>query len=142
MSRPINKDIPQGMQSWDAELRDDLRQLYKTPVPLPNGEYLLASGSTEGSAYTSVGSLPSASSYDGCLAAVDDGGDWTPYFSNGTAWVQIGNFADVNALIDSTGGTSGGDTIAVVTNVATTNNAVATLAAKVNEIIAALGLDI
>ncbi len=46
--------------------------------------------------------------------------------------------ASITALTDNSGGTSGGNTIAVVSDTATTKNAVATLAAKVNAIIAAL----
>lgn len=41
---------------------------------------------------------------------------------------------DVNALTDNSGGTSGGDTIAAVSDVATAANAIATLAAKVNQL--------
>jgi hypothetical protein len=144
MSRPLNKDIPQGLQSWDAELRDDLKQFYKTPLPLPNGTFELASGSTEGTAYTDVGDLPAAGSYDGCIAVVNDGGNWIPYFSDGTTWWQLcrSDGTDINVLTDSTGGSPGGDTVSAVTNVATTNDAIATLIAKVNAIISALDLDI
>lgn len=44
----------------------------------------------------------------------------------------------VPALTNNSGGTSGGNTIAAVTDVATANNAIATLAVKVNAILAAL----
>lgn len=42
------------------------------------------------------------------------------------------------ALTDNSSGTSGGDTIAAVTDVATAADAIATLAAKLNAIIAAV----
>lgn len=54
---------------------------------------------------------------------------------NGTV---AGALAGVTALTDSSTGTSGGNTIAAVSDVATAANAIATLAAKVNAIIAAL----
>ncbi len=89
MSRPLNTDIAQGSQSWDAPLRDNLKQLYKTPMPLPNGQFELADGSTEGSAYTSSGDLPTASNYEGCVATVNNSGTWEMWFSDGTSWVQV-----------------------------------------------------
>lgn len=49
-----------------------------------------------------------------------------------------GALTGVTALTDSSTGTSGGNTIAAVSDVATAANAIATLAAKVNAIIAAL----
>lgn len=49
-----------------------------------------------------------------------------------------GALEGVVALTDSSTGTSGGNTIAAVSDVATAANAIATLAAKVNAIIAAL----
>lgn len=48
------------------------------------------------------------------------------------------NVADIAALTDSSTGTSGGNTIGAVSDVATAANAIATLAAKVNAILAAL----
>jgi hypothetical protein len=49
-----------------------------------------------------------------------------------------GALASVTALTDNSTGTSGGNTIGAVSDVATTANAIATLAAKINAIIAAL----
>ncbi len=89
MSRPLNSDIVQGQQSWDADLRDSLRGLYKTPFPVPNGTYVLADGSTEGSAYTSSAGLPAANQNEGCLASVNNAGTWELWFSDGTTWVQV-----------------------------------------------------
>lgn len=144
MSRPLNKDIQQGQQSWDADLRDDLRQLYKTPVPFPNGTYQLASGATEGTAYTSFGSLPSAGSYEGCVAAVDDG-NWTPYYSDGTAWrrLVVSDGTDINTLLDNGGGVGGGDQIVgPLVTISDVKDAVKTISTKINDIISTLGLDL
>lgn len=44
----------------------------------------------------------------------------------------------ITALTDSSTGTSGGNTIAAVTDVASAANAIATLSAKLNAVIAAL----
>lgn len=143
MSRPLNKDIIQGKQSWDADVRDNQRTLFKTPLPLPNGTYKLASGSTEGSPYSSSGALPPANAHDGCLAAVNESGTWRLYESNGTNWRRLVSAASgvTPELADNSGGTSGGDTIAAVSTVADAANAIATLAAKLNSIIVRLGLD-
>lgn len=146
MSRPLNKDIVQGKESWDSDLRDDLKQLYKTPVPLPNGTYELADGSTEGSPYTGSGDLPSANQHDGCVAAIDHTTrGWVPFFSDGTSWKELSlrTGADINVLTDNSGGTSGGDTIVgPLANISDVQDAVATLAEKINDIITELGLDL
>lgn len=144
MTRPLNNDIVQGQQSWDGDLRDNLKSLFKTPLPVPNGEYELSNGSTEGSAYTSSAGLPSATLFDGCLAAVNQSGTWSLWTSNGTSWRRLvsSNNTDINALVDNSGGSSGGDTISAVTTVGEAADGIATLAAKVNAIISALGLDL
>lgn len=48
------------------------------------------------------------------------------------------NVINIAALTDSSTGTSGGDTIGAVTDTASAANAIATLAAKVNALLAAL----
>ena len=142
MTRPLNNDPKQGLQSWDADLRDDLRQLYRTPYPVPNGQFLLQDGTTEGIAYTSVGALPSAGQHDGCIAAVEISNVWYLYFSNGTSWQRVVSRVGsiVDTLTDNSTGTSGGNTIGAVTDVASAADAIATLAAKLNAVIAELQL--
>lgn len=48
------------------------------------------------------------------------------------------DIAALTALTDNSTGTSGGNTVAAVTDVATAANAIATLTAKVNAILAAV----
>jgi hypothetical protein len=54
------------------------------------------------------------------------------------AYGSVQQAATVAALTDSSGGTGGGNTIAVVTDNASAANAIATLAAKLNATLAAL----
>lgn len=49
-----------------------------------------------------------------------------------------GALSSVAVVTDNSGGTSGGNTIAAVTDVATAANAIATLAAKLNAVINAM----
>lgn len=73
------------------------------------------------------------------LAAwIGDGGSLTLPAATTSAAGVVKQGAAVTNLTDNSGGTSGGNTIAATTDQASTSNAVATLAAKVNAILVAL----
>lgn len=132
MARPERQDIGSSLESWDEPTDQNFQNLMEIVTTLGNGQ--------EGSLYTDVGDLPNASSYEGCLAAVD-AGTWEIYFSDGTSWVRVGTTADdsdIGAITDNSGGTAGGTqgarVIAEVTNLATAQDAITTLAAWCNEL--------
>ena len=71
MARPIRRTIASGIAAWDADADHNFSLLTDGPFPM-----LIADA---------TGDLPSASSYDDCLALV---GTTTVlmYLSNGTTW--------------------------------------------------------
>lgn len=75
MTRP-NIDptqIVSGIEGWDALLRDMLDAMLKKPIPVPQ--------------YPDFASLPTATSYDRCMATtVDTNKLW---FSDGSTWREV-----------------------------------------------------
>jgi len=130
MSRPSLTAITHDEQGWDSNINDNMDAIGTTPF---------APG-----LYANTGALPNPGAYDGCIAAVGSSAPYEIYMSTGSAWVHMvtSDGTDVNSLTDNSGGSSGGDTIAAVSSVATAADAVATLAAKLNSVIARLGLDL
>jgi hypothetical protein len=75
MSRPVldPTQLQNGMQSWDAYLRDFLATAFSGPMPVKE--------------YADTGSLPTAGSFDRCLAAtVSPAKLW---FSQGGVWKEV-----------------------------------------------------
>ena len=139
MSKPTRTTIASSGQAWDAAVDDNFALIFESPIPIKE--------------YANSGSLPPAGNFDRCFAVVNDGvAGWVLMLSDGSAWKIIGRQAAANAnLTDSSGGSSGGNTIAAIPNPAdspasadalrddlVTNtipalkNAIATLAAKLN----------
>lgn len=75
MTRPTitPADLVNGQQGWDATLRDMLTAIVTNPLPVPE--------------FADFASLPTASSYDRCLATTAD--DNKLYFSKGGAWKEV-----------------------------------------------------
>ena len=75
MTRP-NLDpavFQNGIEAWDALLRDFLTGITRTPFPVAE--------------YANAAALPSAASYERCLATtIDTNKLW---FSNGTIWKEV-----------------------------------------------------
>ena len=142
-TRPILDDITSGLAAWDGPVDDNFKRIMNGPFPI----YRVAN----------VGSLPSASTHEDCFAWVISPG--ALYKSNGSAWVLYGSTAGTTALTDNSWGTPS-NTLAfidqTITGVDGTGNnaadvaevntvlgdladAVASLSAKVNEILTATG---
>ncbi len=68
MSRPTRKIIASGISAWDADVDFNFALLTDYPFAIYQA--------------SSVGTLPSASTYPDCLALVGS----TLYISNGTSW--------------------------------------------------------
>lgn len=77
MTRPTRRTIASGIAAWDADVDANFDQI--TGAPFPMFQVSL------------VGSLPAASSYDDCLALVDD----VMYISNGSTWEVYQQSANV-----------------------------------------------
>ena len=86
MARPERNVIPSGEAAWDGEVDSNFSILTDSPFPL-----LLAAN---------TGALPTASSYDGCLALVGTTSAARLYISNGSSWVLYD--AKAAHLADST----------------------------------------
>lgn len=72
MSRPTRRVIASGIASWDVD--NDANFDIITGGPFPMFQVSL------------VADLPTASSYDDCLAIVGTGASARMYISNGTSW--------------------------------------------------------
>lgn len=77
MPRPTPDAILSGMQSWDASVEANFNLIFETPLPLAT--------------YADFGSLPTASSYEGCIALIED--EDVLVVSDGAAWTRIGRQA-------------------------------------------------
>lgn len=134
MTRPAFAPITSNVQGWDAPLNDDINILRLGPWPVYQA---LDSG------LDSLSDLEftyPAANFDRCLVWVNDATKgWRLAVSvpvSGTpTWLWLPKAALDVLLTDSSGGTSGGNTIAACTDVATLANAVATLAAKINSLL-------
>lgn len=139
MARPTKNDIDSGIQNWDGKIDDNDEALYNGPMPIhehTGDESDLASTFAPGA-------------YDRCHVMVDHSTlGWSLYVSDGSAWNRIWSVGTIAAIVDMTdnsGGTAN-DTIASITNAANagsadvgpTQDAIADLAAKQQEIIDAL----
>lgn len=125
MARPAHTNIQSWEASWDAAVDTNFDLIFVTPLPI--GEY---AGS---------GAFPAAADYDGCILH-DSNNDGDLYVSDGTNWVQLSHKVTdtITDLTDNSGGSSGGNTIASVTDISTAADAIATLAAKLNDVLAKL----
>jgi hypothetical protein len=70
MPRPERNVIGSGEAAWDGEVDSNFSIITETPFPIAS--------------YATTGNLPSASSYDDCLAHVQ--ADDRLYISNGSIW--------------------------------------------------------
>jgi len=129
MAKPTYPEIVAGDESWDAQL-ESWRTILTTGIPIPN--------------YDDVASLPAVASYEDSLALADVNND-ADYVGKVAvlgidgAWTKLANqCAEVAALVDNGGGSSGSGTIAAVTDVATAADAIATLAEQVNALLTAM----
>lgn len=76
MARPTRRIIASGIAAWDADVDENFDKI--TGAPFPMAQYTLA------------GDLPTASSYDDCLALVGN----ILYISNGATWEVYTGEAD------------------------------------------------
>lgn len=139
-------------QGWDGDVDDDFSDLQGflqpgTTAGFPVPQFLVAD------------TRPTAGNNDRCIIAKEQSaGVWRFELSNGSSWLVIPIEAATEAAItDNSGGTSGGNTIAAITNPAdapatadilrddlvantipTIKNAIATLAAKYNSLLTKL----
>jgi len=123
MAKKTYLRVDSAIEGWDAILGTNYTQMEDDPLPIGD--------------FASFAGLPSAAANDEAIAIYDDasGTDKKLALSNGVSWFRIPLMAAANNdLTDSSGGTSGGDTISAVTDVATAANAIATLAAKLNSL--------
>lgn len=83
MARPERLILVSGIAAWDADVDLNLSLLFDSPFPMYQ--------------VSTVGDLPSASSYDKCLALVGS----ELYISDGTSWSKylgvVANVADSTA---------------------------------------------
>lgn len=123
MVRPAFITIDNTAEEWDAALDNNFALVGSTPVPL--------------AVYANLAALPAANAYDDCVAVVADVDRMV--ISDGATFRLIPTEgASVPALVDNSGGTSGGHTIAAVSSIATAADAIATLAAKMNALLTSL----
>ncbi len=139
MARPSKNDIDSGIQNWDGKMDDNDEALMNAPIPIHEH-----TGDE-----TDLASTFAAAAYDRCMVWVDDTSEgWSLYVSDGTAWNRMLAVEAIPTIVDITdnsGGTAN-DTIASITNAANagsadvgpTQDAIADLAAKQQEIIDAL----
>ena len=139
MARPAKNDIDSGIQSWDGKIDDNDEALFNAPLPIHEH-----SGDE-----SDLQATFAAASYDRCTVMVDHTTlGWSYYVSDGTAWNRMGAMEQTPTIVDITdnsGGTAN-NTIASITNAANagsadvgpTQDAIADLAAKQQEIIDAL----
>lgn len=83
MARPTPNSISSGLNGWDADVGDNFDIIFDAPIPLAH--------------YANVGALPAAASYDECIAIVDDD---SLYYSDGSAWNQLGTVVSFTDLDD------------------------------------------
>lgn len=121
MARPVQVTVGSGLESWDAAVADNFTIWFDGFVPI----------------YAASGQ-PAAGSYTDCVmvdtdhhhAVISDGTDWHIIPWEGAA---------VGDLFDASGGTIGTpDDIEAVTDAASAADAIAVLAAKMNELLSAL----
>jgi len=81
MARPTRRTIASGIAAWDADTDANFDIITGQPFPMFQ--------------VSVVGSLPSASSYDDCLAVVGTGSSALLYYSNGSTWEEYQQSANV-----------------------------------------------
>lgn len=74
MAKPAITPIDSAVEAWDQAINDALDVLSDGPIPIKE--------------YADAASLPTASSYDECLAFTSD--TKTLWKSNGTVWIPLG----------------------------------------------------
>lgn len=87
MARPVLRVLTAGIAAWDADIDTNFKIITEGPFPMVQ--------------YALVGDLPSAATYDNCLALVGTT-DPLMYISNGTTWEVYRQGA---AVADSTAAT-------------------------------------
>jgi len=84
MSRPLNIPIDDGVNDWDALINDDLEIILNGPLPIHESASLTESN---------LQSTFPAAQYDRCLVWVNHSVvGYTPYWSDGTAWIPAQGF--------------------------------------------------
>lgn len=77
MARPTRRTIASGIASFDADIDANFDYITGQPFPM----YWVAT----------TGELPTASSYDDCMALVGTSGSARLYYSNGSTWELYDN---------------------------------------------------
>jgi len=118
MSRPTLKTVSSELQAWDADVNDNFTALWSGPLPIYRAS-----------------SQPAASNYDDCLMVDTD--DHFIRISDGANWYIIPRQADaIDDLEDNSGGTiTTPASIPPITVLADAADAIAVIAAKINEIL-------
>lgn len=91
MTVPTPIELPTGVASWDAIINKNFQMLNTEPFPL----YTV----------TDFANLPSAVTYDGCIALVSESATVRYLvFSNGTTWdkIQVADYVDASTAVDLT----------------------------------------
>lgn len=119
MARPTKTTVNSEDQAWDAAINDNMTALWDGPLPVVQD----------------TSPYPSASSYDDCI--IVDSSDHHLRISDGTNWhiipIQAEAIEDIN---DGSGGTVVTPAeIYTVSDIASAADAIAVLAAKMNEIL-------
>lgn len=73
MARPLLNSIAPGLAAWDADVDQNFSLLTESPLPVYVED--------------TVGELPTASSYEDCIALVSS--DYGIYVSDGVSWENI-----------------------------------------------------
>ena len=119
MSRPAKLTVSSELQAWDAAIDANFTALWDGPLLIVQD----------------TSPYPTASSYDDCILV--DSSDHFIRISDGSTWIIIPQQAD--AIEDINDGSTGTVTtpaeINAVTSIATAADAIAVLAAKMNEIL-------
>jgi len=119
MSRPTLKTVTSELQAWDTAINDNMTALWDGPLPV----------------WQDTAAYPAASSYDDCILV--DSSDHFIRISDGTNWIIIPQEAEaIDDLDDQSGGTvTTPAVIDPVVDAASAADAIAVLAAKMNEIL-------
>jgi len=94
MARPARINIVNGSAGWDADVNDNFKNLFDTPLPVAT--------------YANAAAFPAAASYENCVAIAEDVDKL--YISDGASWNQVGgvttflNLTDVPAAYAGAGG--------------------------------------
>jgi hypothetical protein len=91
MARPTLATIDNGAAAWDGDVNDNFSLLADTPLPIAT--------------YANAAALPTASSYEDCLAVAEDTD--LLYISDGSSWSAVGGGGTFLTLTDTPSSYSG-----------------------------------